>query len=53
MVVKSVYELIGQTPLIELDLPVAKGSRILAKLESFNPGGSVKDRGYLSTGMVD
>lgn len=44
MIVKSVYELIGQTPLIELDLPVAKGSRILAKLESFNPGGSVKDR---------
>ncbi|QIG35588.1 Cystathionine gamma-lyase [Ligilactobacillus salivarius] len=44
MIVKSVYELIGQTPLIELDIPVAKGSRILAKLESFNPGGSVKDR---------
>ena len=44
MIVKSVYELIGQTPLIELDVPVAKGSRILAKLESFNPGGSVKDR---------
>ena len=35
MIVKSVYELIGQTPLIELDIPVAKGSRILAKLESF------------------
>ena len=44
MIVKSVYKLIGQTPLIELDIPVAKGSRILAKLESFNPGGSVKDR---------
>src|SRR5699024_3828533 len=43
MIVKSVYELIGQTPLIELDIPVAKGSMIIAKLDSFNTGVSVKD----------
>jgi len=41
----SVIELIGRTPLVELtrfapDAPV----RLLAKLESANPGGSVKDR---------
>ncbi|OLZ50157.1 cysteine synthase A [Amycolatopsis keratiniphila] len=41
----SVTDLIGRTPMVELtkfgaDLP----ARIIAKLESFNPGGSVKDR---------
>lgn len=44
-VAKSVHELIGNTPLVELtafDLP--KGVRLFAKLEYFNPGGSVKDR---------
>ncbi|WP_026684491.1 PLP-dependent cysteine synthase family protein [Heyndrickxia coagulans] len=42
---KSVHELIGNTPLVELtafDLP--KGIRLFAKLEYFNPGGSIKDR---------
>jgi len=45
MIVKSVRELVGNTPLYEitsLDLPA--GTRILAKLEWMNPGGSVKDR---------
>ncbi len=40
---KSVEELVGKTPLLELssfDLP----AKILAKVESFNPAGSVKDR---------
>ncbi|MED4865889.1 cysteine synthase family protein [Heyndrickxia faecalis] len=44
-VAKSVHELIGNTPLVELtafDLP--KGVRLFAKLEYFNPGGSIKDR---------
>jgi len=43
--VKSVQELIGKTPLMELtrvDLP--EGVRLFAKLEYFNPGGSIKDR---------
>ena len=37
---------IGNTPLIELDVAqeTAPGLRLFAKLESFNPGGSVKDR---------
>ena len=47
---KSITELIGNTPLLELE-GFAKAnsiqSRIIAKLEYFNPGGSVKDRiGY-------
>jgi cysteine synthase B len=44
----SVLELIGNTPLLEITRPVrgmiAPGVRIFAKLEGFNPGGSVKDR---------
>jgi len=38
-------DLIGNTPLLELGRIVPPGSaRIIAKLESMNPGGSVKDR---------
>ncbi|MFT8457886.1 MAG: cysteine synthase family protein [Liquorilactobacillus ghanensis] len=44
MIYHQVSELIGQTPLFELNLPVPKGSKIFAKLEMFNPGGSIKDR---------
>ncbi|GMQ90511.1 MAG: cysteine synthase family protein [Gammaproteobacteria bacterium] len=35
---------VGRTPLIALDLANATGVRLLAKLESLNPGGSLKDR---------
>lgn len=37
---------IGNTPLVELKLvqEVASGTRLYAKLESLNPGGSIKDR---------
>ncbi len=45
--VPSVLHLIGNTPLLEitrLTTPIAPGVRIYAKLEGFNPGGSVKDR---------
>lgn len=37
---------IGETPLVEIGLvrEVASGCRLFAKLESVNPGGSVKDR---------
>ncbi len=43
--VDNVLELIGQTPLVRLTrvIPETKGI-VLAKLESQNPGGSVKDR---------
>jgi cysteine synthase A len=42
---KSILELIGNTPLVELT-KVTEGApaRVLAKLEFFNPAGSVKDR---------
>ena len=43
----SVARLVGNTPLVEIRHVrdgVTPGVRILAKLEGFNPGGSVKDR---------
>ncbi|NLE21490.1 MAG: cysteine synthase A [Actinobacteria bacterium] len=41
----SVTELIGRTPLVRLNrISDATGVEVLGKLESFNPGGSVKDR---------
>ena len=43
--VKHVSELIGHTPLIEItSYSLPNGVRIFAKLEYFNPGGSIKDR---------
>ena len=48
-IVENVLELIGQTPLVRLHKIVGDGSaEVLAKLESLNPGGSVKDRICLS-----
>jgi cysteine synthase A len=44
-VADSVLDLIGNTPLVRLNRVVPAGSaEILAKVESRNPGGSVKDR---------
>jgi cystathionine beta-synthase len=45
MIYENVLETIGNTPLIRLNR-IAKGIKpaILAKVEYFNPGGSVKDR---------
>lgn len=41
----SILELIGNTPIVKLNaLPDANGAKVYMKLESFNPGGSVKDR---------
>ncbi|WP_409301827.1 PLP-dependent cysteine synthase family protein [Peribacillus sp. SCS-155] len=41
----NIHELIGNTPILELTrFPLPEGVRIFAKLEFFNPGGSVKDR---------
>jgi S-sulfo-L-cysteine synthase (O-acetyl-L-serine-dependent) len=45
--VESILDLVGHTPLIELrrlTRHVSPRVRIYAKLEGFNPGGSVKDR---------
>ncbi|RUM59827.1 MAG: cysteine synthase, partial [Persephonella sp.] len=46
---KSILELVGNTPLIELSKALPddikdKNIKIYAKLEGYNPGGSVKDR---------
>ena len=42
---KNVLDLIGDTPLVELPkLSPRHGATILAKMESLNPAGSVKDR---------
>ena len=43
---QSITQLIGKTPLLELSLPQLQKNkvRLLAKLESMNPAGSVKDR---------
>ncbi|HEX7252535.1 MAG TPA: cysteine synthase A [Thermoanaerobaculia bacterium] len=42
---------IGQTPLVELPRFARGAARIYAKLEWFNPGGSVKDR--IAKAMID
>jgi cysteine synthase A len=44
-VAASVLELIGGTPLVRLNrIPKSGGATVLAKVESLNPAGSVKDR---------
>lgn len=44
-VYRNVKELIGNTPIMEITaFPLPAGVRLFAKLEYFNPGGSVKDR---------
>ena len=51
---KSADQLIGRTPLLELiHIEAAEGlkARVLAKLEYFNPAGSVKDR--IAKAMID
>jgi cysteine synthase A len=48
----SITELIGRTPLIRLNrISDETGAEVLGKLESFNPGGSVKDR--IGLAMID
>lgn len=44
-VADSILDLIGNTPVVRLRrLPLPRSATIWAKLESYNPGGSVKDR---------
>jgi cysteine synthase len=48
----SVLDLIGHTPLVRLQrLPRSGGAAVVAKVESLNPGGSVKDR--IGIAMLD
>ena len=51
---KKITDLIGHTPLLELGDFAAKrgaGAKVLAKLEYFNPAGSVKDR--IAVALID
>lgn len=46
---KNILSLIGNTPIVRLNrIPQPEDAEIWAKLEGFNPGGSVKDRIALS-----
>lgn len=48
-VVKSILDTIGSTPLVEISSRLNNGgARIFAKIEFFNPAGSVKDRAALA-----
>ena len=48
-VVDNILELVGRTPMVRLNRVPEKDSAVIyAKLEQFNPGGSVKDRICLS-----
>ena len=50
-VVNSIMDLIGQTPMVRLQRMVKSGmANIYVKVESFNPGGSIKDR--IAWGMI-
>lgn len=52
LVAENVLELIGSTPMVKLNKIVEEDmAEIYAKLESFNPGGSVKDR--ISLSMIE
>jgi cystathionine beta-synthase len=45
MIHDSVLELVGNTPLVRLRrIPSANDAEVIAKVECFNPGGSIKDR---------
>lgn len=49
LVYKSLLECVGNTPLIELTrIGPPEGARVLVKMESLNPGGSIKARSALS-----
>ena len=47
----DITETIGRTPLVKLNRMTGKDATVLAKMESFNPCGSVKDR--IAISMID
>jgi cysteine synthase A len=47
----NIADYVGRTPMVELTRLAPPGVRLFGKLESFNPGGSVKDR--IGVAMID
>lgn len=52
MIYKNIYETIGNTPMIKLNNIISDDmAEVVVKLESLNPGGSIKDR--ISLAMIE
>lgn len=51
MIYESILDLVGNTPMVKLNKINDSHAEIYAKLESFNPAGSVKDR--ISLSMIE
>lgn len=51
MIYDNVYRLIGNTPIVKLNITEEKDADLYLKLEWYNPGGSVKDR--IAISMVE
>lgn len=47
-IAESILELIGNTPLVKINKLNSGNAEVLAKVESFNPAGSIKDRPALN-----
>ena len=47
----NILETIGRTPIVKIDKLAPQGIDLFVKVESFNPGGSVKDR--LALGVIE
>ena len=47
----NILETVGRTPLVRINRLNGGGAEVLVKVESFNPGGSVKDR--VGIGMIE
>lgn len=50
-IAETILDKIGHTPLVQINKLNKGGARVLAKIESFNPGGSAKDR--IAVAMID
>lgn len=48
---KNITAVVGSTPLVKINRLVSSAAQVLAKLESFNPCGSVKDR--IAVAMIE
>ena len=51
MIYPSIVDTIGRTPIVRINRLAPPSVAMYAKLESFNPGGSVKDR--LAIGIIE